>query len=110
MSAEEMAMSELYAQGDNMSGGSEDGSGDDDDEEGSSESGSGSSSGSSGEEDEDESEGEEEEEDEPVLKYRRFAKEVVSSISLQGVEHMQIQIRCIAVHAKVREGSQQEAA
>ncbi len=74
------------------------------DGEGSSVTGSGSVSGSSGEDEDGESEGEEEEEDEPVLKYRRFAKEVVSSINQQ--QGMDIFIRCIAVHYKVSEATE----
>ena len=41
-----------------------------------------------------------EEEEEPVLKYKRFAKEVVSSIS-EGVDGGRNIICCIAVHPKV---------
>lgn len=58
---------------------------------------SGSGSGSSEEEGEEESDGEEEE-DEPVLKYKRFAKEVVASLS--GTDSL-VQICCISVHPKV---------
>ena len=73
-----------------------------DEEEGSEESGSGSGSGSSeDEEGEDGEEDESEEEDEPVLKYRRFAKEVVASIIESRVD-MQVHIHCVAVHHKVR--------
>ena len=74
-------------------------------EDGSSESGSGTESGSTDGEEDGESEGEEEEkeeEEEPVLKYRRFAKEVVGSITTPGMDQI-VQIRCIAVHTKVRE-------
>ena len=53
---------------------------------------SGSSSGSGEEESEDE------EEEEPVLKYRRFAKDVMASISEGGV---QVYISCITTHSKV---------
>ena len=66
------------------------------------ESGSGSyeesESGSNGTEES--SEGEEEKEDEPVLKYKRFAKDVVSSISESPSGGKNI-ICCIAVHPKV---------
>lgn len=51
-------------------------------------------SGSSGEE-------EDHEEEEPVLKYKRFAKEVVSSIS-EGSDGEKNIICCIAVHPKVK--------
>ena len=98
--SEEIAMSKLYAEGDEGSQYGESGE-ESGEEEGSSETGSGSSSGSSEEEDEDESEGEDEEEDEPVLKYRRFAKDVVGSISTPGMDHA-VYIRCIAVHSKVK--------
>lgn len=46
-----------------------------------------------------ESEEEEEEEEEPVLKYKRFAKDVVSSIS-EGPDGERNIMRCIAVHPK----------
>ena len=91
-------------------GGSSEHSGDED--TGSEGSGSGSGSfytGEEGEEEEEESsqseettsEEDEEEEDEPVLKYKRFAKEAVMSIS-QGAEGEKNIICCIAVHPKVR--------
>ena len=51
----------------------------------------------------DEEDGSEEEEDEPVLKYRRFAKEVVDSLS-QGSSHdsqTKNVIVCMAIHTKV---------
>lgn len=94
MAAEELASSELFVDS-NQPGGSGDESEEDEEEEGSSETGSESYSGSEEEGETGESEEDDEEEDEPVLKYRRFAKEVVGSIGTQ--EH----IRCIAVHAKV---------
>ena len=53
--------------------------------------------------DEDGSDDEESEEDEPVLKYRRFAKEVVDSLS-QGSSHdspAKNVIVCMAIHTKV---------
>ena len=82
--------------------GSEEGT---EDGEGSSQSGSeesGSGSGSSEEGEESGGEGEEEEdEDEPVLKYKRFAKEVVSSINDPRASNMPVHICCIAVHPKV---------
>ena len=90
-------------------GGSSEHSGDED--TGSEGSGSGSGSFYTGEEGEEEeessqseettSEEDEEEEDEPVLKYKRFAKEAVMSIS-QGAEGEKNIICCIAVHPKVR--------
>ncbi len=43
---------------------------------------------------------EEEEDDEPVLKYRRFAKEVVTSIC-EGSDGGRNIICCMAVHPKV---------
>ena len=55
------------------------------------------------EEDGSEDEESEEEEDEPVLKYRRFAKEVVDSLS-QGSSHdsqAKNVIVCMAIHTKV---------
>lgn len=52
-------------------------------------------------EDDDWSESEEEEEDKPVLKYRRFAKEVVNTLhQAQDRETMNV-IQCMAVHRKV---------
>ena len=63
-------------------------------DENGSESGSESGSGSSGSGD-----SSEEEEEEPVLKYKRFAKELVNTISGSG-EDRNI-ICCIAVHPKV---------
>jgi hypothetical protein len=84
--------------------GSEEGSGEDEysesgEEESEEESESG--SGSYTEEEDGESDGEEDEE-EPVLKYKRFAKEVVTSINDPGVSDiMPIHICCIAVHSKV---------
>ena len=83
---------------------------DSEEEDGSSESGSGSGSGSGTESgsSEGESEGdEEEEEEEPVLKYRRFAKEVVGSITMPGMDQA-VHIHCIAVHTRVREPSRWE--
>lgn len=60
---------------------------------------------SSGEEDEQDQEEEDEEEDEPVLKYGRFAKDVVNSLSQMvpsGVEgEPKNVIVCMAVHPKV---------
>ena len=51
---------------------------------------------------ESEAESEEEEEFEPVLKYKRFARDVIASISQgQGGEESNV-ICCIAVHSKVR--------
>ena len=82
--------------------GSEEGT---EDGEGSSQSGSeesGSGSGSSEEGEESGGEEEEEDEDEPVLKYKRFAKEVVSSINDPRASNMPVHICCIAVHPKVR--------
>ena len=59
---------------------------------GSTESGSGSES---------DADSEEEEEFEPVLKYKRFARDVIASISQgQGGEESNV-ICCIAVHSKV---------
>ena len=49
-----------------------------------------------------EEEEEEEEDDEPVLKYKRFAKEVVNSLSQSGAEgEPKNVIICMAVHPKV---------
>lgn len=84
--------------------GSEEGTEDEEEGEGSSEYETGESVSGSGssEEGEEESGGEEEDEDEPVLKYKRFAKEVVSSISdprTSGI--MPVHICCITVHPKV---------
>lgn len=50
------------------------------------------------EEDEDEDEGEEEE---PVLKYKRFAKEVVNALHQSQDGESKNVIQCMAVHAKV---------
>ena len=86
---------EEYTSGE--SGESEDGSGSGS-ENGSYESSEG-GSGSGSEETETESE--EEEETEPVLKYKRFARDVVASISQsQGGEGSNV-ICCMAVHSKV---------
>ena len=87
---------------DSLGGESSDGSEEEEDEEegSSGESVSGSASESSGEDGEESSEGEEEDEDEPVLKYRRFAKEVVTSIN-EGRSDLQVFICAIAVHSKV---------
>lgn len=76
----------------------------DDEESGSGEGESGSESAASGsseggEEDESEEE-EEEDEDEPILKYKRFAKDAVTSI-IQSRVDVAVQIRAIAVHQKV---------
>lgn len=56
---------------------------------------------SSSEEEEEENDGEEEEE--PILKYRRFAKEVVNSLSQSGAAEGEPKnvIICMAVHPKV---------
>ena len=70
-------------------------------ESGSTEEGSGSENGSYEEGSEEESEeGASDHEEEPVLKYRRFAKEVVNSISGASEEERNI-ICCISVHPKV---------
>ena len=45
---------------------------------------------------------EESQDDEPVLKYKRFAKEVVTA-TCEGPEGTRNIISCIAVHPKVRE-------
>ena len=54
-------------------------------------------------EDYSETEGSSEEDDEPVLKYRRFAKEVVDSLSQGNVQDTQTKnvIVCMAIHTKV---------
>ncbi len=72
-------------------------SAEDSDDDGSN-SGSGSTDSDEGEEDGDSSESDE---DEPVLKYKRFAKEVVSS-GEGTLEGLKGHICCIAVHSKVR--------
>ena len=74
-------------------------------EEGDGESGSESGSGSSEGDEEDEDDEESEEEDEPVLKYRRFAKEAVPSIN-EGRPDLPVHICCIAVHPRVSLGTQ----
>lgn len=81
-------------------GESEDDSGEEEEEEGSTEEGSrsGSSTGSAEDGGEEESDGED---DEPVLKYKRFAKEVVSQAHGLSAND-QMHISCIAVHPKVR--------
>ncbi len=79
--------SEGEESGESESGSEEEESGD----SGDSEEGSG-----TGEEDENE-----EEEDEPVLKYKRFAKEVVASISDPTLPDLAAHICSIAVHSKV---------
>lgn len=69
------------------------------DEEGSSYTDEEESDGSeSEEEDEDEEEGEE---DEPVLKYKRFAKEVVNALHQSQDGEGKNVIQCMAVHPKV---------
>lgn len=80
--------------------------GSEEDEEGGNsqyESETGSGSGSSDEDGEESDGDEDEEEDEPVLKYKRFAKEVVVSINevSSASTGMPIQICCMAVHSKV---------
>ena len=61
---------------------------------------SGSGSSGSSEEESGSDEDEAEDGDEPVLKYKRFAKDVVSTITESRVDVL-VQICCIAVHAKV---------
>ena len=53
--------------------------------------------------DSEEESGSEDEEDEPVLKYRRFAKEVVDSLSQGNSQDAQAKnvIVCMAIHTKV---------
>ena len=64
----------------------------------------GSSSNSKSGDSEADSEEEEEEETEPVLKYKRFARDVVASISQgHGGEESNV-ICCMAVHSKVSVG------
>lgn len=88
---------EEYTSGE--SGESEDGSGSGG-ASGSGESSEGDSGSGSGESESEEEE-EEEEEIEPVLKYKRFARDVVASISQsQGAEGSNV-ICCMAVHSKV---------
>ena len=60
------------------------------------------STGSGSRSNESEAESEEEEEIEPVLKYKRFARDVVASISQAHGGHESNVICCMAVHSKVR--------
>lgn len=75
---------------------------DDEEEEDEEGSGSGSESGTGSSDDEEEEDSDEEDESEPVLKYRRFAKDAVASINEGGRADLQIHIHCIAVHHRVR--------
>ena len=76
---------------------SESSDGSDEEEGGSDESNSGSGSTDSADDDGDGSS--DSDEDEPVLKYKRFAKEVVASN--ERVEGLKVHICTIAVHSKV---------
>ncbi len=88
-----------------MGDGSDEGSGEEASSQSGEESESGSGSSQSEEDGEEESGGDgeedEEEEGEPVLKYKRFAKEVVASICDSSVSGGNVYICCIAVHSKV---------
>ena len=75
--------------------GEEEMDGSDEEEGGSDESNSGSGSGSTDSADGDGDGSSDSDEDEPVLKYKRFAKEVVSS-------SFEVHISTIAVHSKVK--------